>query len=771
MGNKNSIDLACLFFSIGCLPLLFLVSLPTLQLWYYCFIVLIIIFILYLYYNNLKLFSFFFIIIGLLWSTNYAREYLDSITDYIDQKLTVVAEVRSVNIGHKNNHLDYKKIPHNVHFKIIKIKQQKLPHPLFISLVWNDSRQPFAGEIWRLKIKTKVVHSYLNEGSFDNQRYAIANQILLKGNVEEAYLINEERNLRQKIVDIALPYIELFNFSDIMLALAFGERSKLTQDHKTILFQSGIAHLLAISGMHILLVALLANRSIRIMQFFLPIRFINYWHPMIVGWGFAIFYAWLSGFNPPAMRAILALSSWLLFRYFHCQLTSWQTLNRIIAILLLIDPLMILSESFWLSCYAVACLIFIAQWFPSFRVNQNNNYFFQLLRLQLLLILLLLPIQLFIFNGTSTMSIIANLIAIPLISLITFPAILFMLITSLLDCFYLSIWFGVIAEQSLNGLFYLIQPLSSFWINAPFTFGGLSCIGWLFLIVYKLQLWRHFFISLIIIVVGLISPLYKDTGIKWRVDMLDVGHGLAVVISQGKYALLYDTGARWQTSSAAERIILPFLHRHNLNIEGIIISHEHDDHIGGLNIIRQNYPNAWVMSSSKQLSNNYQCISGNQFQWRELNLLVLWPEKMQKQALNPQSCVIKVSHKQISILLTGDLERQQEQQLVSKYRESLFSTILQIPHHGSNTSSFYAFLSHVRPTLSLGSVSRYNPWKLPSNQVLNRYKNLGLTYYLTEEGGQLSVQIYSNKFLLKTLRKQINPRWYHDWFGALPNKG
>lgn len=120
------------------------------------------------------------------------------------------------------------------------------------------------------------------------------------------------------------------------------------------------------------------------------------------------------------------------------------------------------------------------------------------------------------------------------------------------------------------------------------------------------------------------------------------------------------------------------------------------------------------------------------------------------------------------MLLTGDLERRQEYDLVMQHKKNLSSTILQTPHHGSNTSSSYPFLNYVNPVNALTSSSRYNPWQLPSNKITARYKELNINYFVTGREGQISLFFYPTSWQQKTLRHDINPRWYHDWFGSLP---
>ncbi|WP_186278059.1 DNA internalization-related competence protein ComEC/Rec2 [Gilliamella apicola] len=751
--------------SLGCLPLMFLSWLPSDICWFIVASIAIIF--------AVKLKGFFIVVamfaLSFVWSTATAKHYLSSIEPYIDQTLAVTAKVEGINTQISSQFKTDPINPHYVKFSIISITEQPLLSPIPVAIYWDQPELIKAGQIWQLTIKTKAVHSYLNEGGFDNQRFAIANKSILKAKVSKAVLLTDKTDLRQIIVDKCLFYIDLFSYRDILLALGFGDRSQMEMNHRIIMMQTGVAHLMAISGMHILLVFSISYILTKGLVFCLPQRFNYFLLPIIIGWLVSLSYTWLTGFNPPALRAILALSMWIYLRYKNNNISAWQKINRIIALLLILDPLMILSESFWMSCYAVVSLIFLFEWLPlaSTLKNKKRWYFIRLLHLQFGLILLLLPIQLFIFHGISVVALLTNLIAIPIVSLITFPAILFALLFSLMDCFYLALWLWFVAQTSLEWLFYCLEYLNILWLNIPANFYLFSSIGWLTIIIIRIEFWRRFSFSIIIVITILFSPIYKQPDYLWRMDMLDVGHGLAIVIHNGKSAILYDTGAKWENSSAAEQVIIPFLQWHNLNVEGIIISHSHNDHIGGLSYLRQRYPDAWLMSSSSSLSNDYNCLADHKFHWQHLRFNVLWPNKLVSDPNNGDSCVIQITDGQFSVLLTGDLERKQEYDLVVKYKRNLHSTILQTPHHGSTTSSSYPFLNYVNPFNSLTSTSRYNPWRLPSNKITNRYKALHINYHVTGKEGQISLFFYTSSWQQKTMRQDINPRWYHDWFGSL----
>lgn len=751
---------------MGCVPLLFLPSLPAKLLVTILFALILVLFLICLLIFRRYIYCALFGLIGFVWSIYVAQSYLDSVSIHIDKTLNVIATINSVNlVGADVEPLNKPYVLLTIH----EIDDHKLAHSIPSSMLWHELNPPEAGQLWQLTVKTKVTHSYLNEGGFDSQRFAIANRRLLIGSVKSARLLNHQRDIRQNIVNCALPYLNLFQHKAILVALTFGERTLLSDDHKQTMYQTGTAHLLAISGMHISLVAMLGFALFRGVQIVMPQRLIHHWHPYLFSWLVALSYAYLTGLSPPTLRAILALSLWLICYMRYIYLSAWQMVLRVIALLLFIDPLMILSESFWLSCYAVICLVFISSWSKNWRktFHHKTRYFWQLVHLQCLLTILLLPIQLFIFQGISQFSIIANVIAIPIISLITFPMILIALLCSLCDFFYGAILFWMIADFSLDILFSLLTIFNQHYFFVSNEFYQLSALGWIAIIAYRTGIWRHYFLSILALTIALSSPIMMKPKNQWRIDMLDVGHGLAVVISQNQSAILYDTGAKWQKSDAAEKVIMPFLRWHNFKLEGIIISHEHSDHIGGLATLKRYYPEAWLMSSSIQLDNQYPCVNAQQLNWHNLQINALWPNALQTDAFNDGSCVVKISNDNFSILLTGDLERLQEEQLIIARRDQLDATVLQVPHHGSNTSSSYPFLVHVKPQISLFSVARYNPWHLPANNVLARYYDLGYHYYPTSQFGQLSIIINPQNWQLKTMRQQINPRWYHDWFGGL----
>lgn len=700
-------------------------------------------------------------LLSLIWCTYSGQRILQPIYQYTTkQPVTIIGQVLSTNIT---------VLPGSgIMFLVKSIDGHNLTffQQFRVLLRGNLENYDFyAGQYWRIKGQLRPVHSRLNQGGFDSQRWAITNHYSLTALVYQGELINAQIGLRQRIINSVAKQINNYSTADILFALSFGERSLMNMERKTLMITTGVAHLMAISGLHIVMAGLLGFYVIRGIQFFLPTTYINSRVAHVIAWLCAAYYVWLAGAEPPALRTIVAMTIWLILHRQGYLWSSWQIFIVTVAILILCDPVTILSESTWLSCYAVFCLIFWYQLAPL--PSRFNKWYLGIIRfayLQLAITLLLLPLQIWLFHGVSWSSLAANFIAVPIISFITVPIILFALLATGLAI--PSEWLWFLADKSLQIVLPYLNMLQIAWQNTGQAIMPLSFLGWFFLFIIRLSLWRSHPILLIsLLIVSILPQWYKPKNL-WQMDILDVGHGLAIVIHKDKHAILYDTGNRWPEGSMAQREIIPYLRWHQLQLDGIILSHQDNDHIGGLNELTQLYPQIWLYSSSRGL--NGQCITGQHFQWQELDFEVLWPPVLVSRAHNADSCVIRLSDGQHNVLLTGDLEGKQELALVANasLRQKLSADILLTPHHGSATSSSGPFLRAVRPSATIASAARYSPWRLPAEKIYKRYHDEQIDWYDTAHSGQISVLFFKDNFEIKRYRDQLMPRWYHNWFGT-----
>lgn len=167
-----------------------------------------------------------------------------------------------------------------------------------------------AGQLWSMKLKVRAVHGQLNDGGFDSQRYAIAQHQPLTGRFLQASVIEPNCSLRAQYLASLQTTLQPYMWNAVILGLGMGERLSVPKEIKNIMRDTGTAHLMAISGLHIAFAALLAAGLIRGGQVFLPGRWIHWQMPLIGGICCAAFYAWLTGMQPPALRTVVALAMW-----------------------------------------------------------------------------------------------------------------------------------------------------------------------------------------------------------------------------------------------------------------------------------------------------------------------------------------------------------------------------------------------------------------------------------------------------------------------------
>ncbi|WP_234811036.1 ComEC family protein [Candidatus Hamiltonella defensa] len=770
-----SIDKAAFAIILGICPLIFLPKLPEQKLLFYF----LILFLLLNITKNLTCHFLALVSISFLWGCLHAKTLLTQVDFLTQGQKNIVAIVKSVQLQKHHQKNEKPRVLLRIH----KLEGKYLFPPIFVSVIWNDHLPSFcSGQKWQLKVRMRAIHSTLNEGGFDSQRWAVANKQPLSGKLISAKPIDLQCDMRQKMISGVKNSINIYDYVRILIALAFGERKLLNKNDWEQLKKTGTAHLIAISGMHIAMAALFGALFARALQFFFPITWIRQGFPLMMSWCSALFYMWLAGASAPTLRAMLALTLWLLLSVFRKKCTAWQVWLWTVSLILIIDPLAILSDSFWLSCFAVAALIFWYQWVP-LRLSENRTWYQWLrqllmkwLHLQLGMMLLLLPIQVALFHGISLSSLIANLWAVPIISFITIPAILLAFLTTFIPFIASIFWF--LADFSIGLVFSPLLFLSKGWLSISKAGQLISYSGWLAVIIWRFQFWRsHHIISVVIfcILLWIFTERSEYKRYKWRVDMLDVGHGLAVVIERGGKATIFDTGVRWKTGSMASSVILPYLNWRGLELEHIIISHDHNDHIGGLYELLKFFPKAKVTAPFNPLKKSdlitfSVCSEGNQWEWQELNFEVFWPKKREKNAKNNDSCVIRIDDGQHSLLLSGDLEAKGEYQLIQQAGHKLASTFLQVPHHGSKTSSTLPFLRAVKPTFAFASVSRYNQWHLPAQKIIKRYQKNHILWRDTSVSGQLTVFFFDKTWKIRGYREEFMPRWYHQPLGVFKHQ-
>ena len=630
-----------------------------------------------------------------------------------------------------------------------------------------------AGQRWQMTLKLRPVHGQLNEGGFDSQRHALAQHLPLTGRVIQAQVLDASCSLRARYLTSLSKTLTAYQWGAVILGLGMGERLAVSTETNTLMRETGTAHLMAISGLHIALAESAIWLFVRGFQYFLPAHRIGWRSPLVAGFCFATFYAWLTGMQPPALRTVFSLAVCLALQLSGRRWSSWQVWLLCVAAILFVDPLAVLSQSLLLSAFAVAALIFWFQWLPAPfpTLPKALQAVVNLLHLQLGMLLLLLPLQVMIFHGVSLSSLVANLVAVPLVTFVAVPLILLGMFAHLVTFPSVERGLWMATDSVLGLLFGFLDALPKGWIGVDKRWTWLAIIPWLAIISWRMRFWQ---VSPAVCLVGITLftfPLWRtrnDDG--WALHMLDVGQGLAMVIERQGRAVLYDTGPAWPGGDSAQQHIVPWLRWHHLRPEGVILSHEHLDHAGGLETLRKTWPDMWIRSPLRE-NDHLPCFRGERWQWQGLTFTAHWPVDEVRWRGNNRSCVVKVDDGVHSVLLTGDIEAEGEKAMVSHHWQFLTSTLIQVPHHGSNTSSTMPLIQRVNGRLALVSASRFNAWRLPSVKVANRYRKEGYQWFSTPQSGQITVTFSAQGWQIQRLRYQYFRRWYHQWFGVSGDNG
>ncbi|MFB4530881.1 ComEC family protein [Enterobacter hormaechei subsp. xiangfangensis] len=658
--------------------------------------------------------------------------------------------------------------------RIISLNGERVWAAMGVALYGNYLPQNVCvGQRWAMTLRLRAVHGELNDGGYDSQKNAFARHQTLSGRFTHAALVDEGCSLRAQYLTSLQSTLSAYQWGPVILGLGMGERLSVSREIKNLMRETGTMHLMAISGLHIALAASVIWFLARGIQFFLPGRWIIWQIPLLAGLIFAAFYAWLTGLQPPALRTAIALVVLAALKMSGRQWSPWQVWLTCVAAILVFDPLAVLSQSLALSAFAVAALIFWYQWLPLplWQRGRCLRPLVTLLYLQVGMLLLLLPLQVLIFHGFSLSSLAANLFAVPLVTFISVPLILLGMFLYLFPVATLESIVWLAADKSLAGLFWLLMRLPNGWQDVDERWQYLTLLPWLLIIGWRFRAFSAVPAVCLAGSVVLAFPLWHRAKTdSWSLHMLDVGQGLAMVIERHGKAILYDTGLAWPGGDSGQQLIIPWLRWHHLRPEGVILSHEHLDHAGGLASLKAAWPAMWIRSPLSW-AGHLPCFRGERWQWQGLTFSVHWPPENTSAKGNNRSCVVKIDDGEQSVLLTGDIEGQAELAMLSHRWRQLASTLIQVPHHGSNTSSSTPLLQRVEGQVSLASMARYNAWRFPSIKVVRRYRTEEYLWLDTPQSGQISVTFSHQSRQIRRLREHYLPRWYHQWFGAPVDNG
>lgn len=722
-----------------------------------------------IFIHNIQCFCVAFIL-GFGFSAGYAHSILSSILPQSleNKKIEVIGYIASIPIIHdaQTNFL-FKVMPVNT-----KSDQKRL-----VRLSWrNPPTDLQVGDEWRFIVKMKRVHGLQNQGGFDYEAVAMENGLSATGYIIDHQFLSHHAYrypihfLRQALLKKLDQYLPNSPTAGWLKALTVGERSHIAQSQWQILRKTGTNHLMAIAGLHIGIVAGLIHllgswcwRLIPGLMLWLPAQFAS----AIMAWFGAIFYSALAGFSLPTQRASIMVTIFIFALLLRRNVNVWSVWSFALLIVLLCNPLSVLSESFWLSFSTIALIIYGM----AGRVAPIG-WWWRYGRVQWVIGLGLIPLTLVLFQECSFISFIANSIAIPWLAFLILP---FCLLGSLLLLCVPS-WGAFLlasADSSLSILWKILtwlserplatwhQPISNHWI--------LFCAVIAILFLLAPSGFPGRWLGVIWLGPLMVFQPDKPAPHHFWITLLDVGQGLAVVVQTKSHVLIYDAGAKFSdTSDMGERVVIPYLLANKIStIDALVISHGDNDHIGGARAILETLPVQSIKTSvvKKFLSAQY-CLRGDQWNWDGVDFSFLYPTFNQLDLGNDSSCVLRIDNGQYSVLLTGDIEKFAQQTLVNLEGSHLASTILIAPHHGSKTSGLQQFVEIVHPKIVLYSIGYRNRYHFPHVSIVEKYNSIHAQQFNTAENGMIRFKIDTENLLPQPELYRIQHKKY--WFVEKP---
>jgi competence protein ComEC len=629
--------------------------------------------------------------------------------------------------------------------------------PSRVRLNWYEAETtPRAGDRWQLELRLRLRRGFSNPGGFDYEGQLFRDGIGAVGYVRASgsnHRLSDGKarpilRLRERIVDALSERLAETQARGVLIGLAVGDTSGISSESWRVFSRTGTTHLIAISGLHITMIATLAMGLVRAMWSAWPgpLRGTRGDIAVVCGGLAAMGYAALAGFSVPTQRTLVMLIAAFSAGCLRRSAPAPVVLSLSLFAVLLIDPHAVLAPGFWLSFLAVAAILLVVR--PGRGAKSGVRNFF---RAQGAVTLLLLPATLALFGSVSLVAPLANLLAVPVFTLVLVPATLLgvacLAFAPPVSGPVLQVaastfeWTWPVLERMADAPGALAFPSPA----SPLLLGALilSALAALTVLVGRLK-WIP---AALLLPLFLAGPKRVEPG-SFEVMVLDVGQGLSVFVETHGHTLLYDAGPSFRSGrSAGDLVVLPFLHERGIaRIDRLVVSHDDEDHAGGVAAVARDMPIASRRYGSGVGKQRPRCVQGEAWTWDDVHFEFLHPREVATEPAgdisrhedNDDSCVLHVSSAAASLLITGDVGQRVEESLVAQSRVPAADIVI-VAHHGSRSSSSPAFVRATRARVAIVSAGHRNRWGFPHPEVVARWCESGATVIDTARWGAVSV--------------------------------
>lgn len=622
----------------------------------------------------------------------------------------------------------------------------------------DDAPAPIAaGERWRLTVRLKPAQGLHNFHGFDYEAWLFAQGIRATGSIRAAHRLGLSWRpdarlvaLRESVRTRMRTTLGDHPQAGVLVALAIGDGAGIAEEQWQRYRDTGVIHLMSISGLHVTLLAgIAAWLAARVWRHCPPLmahlsrrRFAS-----LAAAACGVVYVALAGWGLPAQRTLymilaMAVAAWRGERWF-----GMRPLATALVAVCWLDPWGVLQIGFWLSFGAVWVLVFCAGGRLQPRVGWREA-----VASQWAMTVSLLPATLWLFQQTSWVAPLANALAIPVVSLAVTPLALSGALPGLGGLLLPAAWLMQMLERFLDALLALPQPMID-TAAPPFAVAVLAFGGALMLLLPAAwpQRWVGFcaFVPLFAL-----APPRPGHG-ELRVTVFDVGQGQSLLVQTASQDLLFDAGPAGAAGDAGERVVLPQLRAMGVRrLHTLVVSHNDSDHRGGAQSVLAGLPVQQLLDTDREgliqvppgVDARF-CLAGSRWQADGVELAVLHPASADLGSDlddNELSCTLRVSTAAGSVLIPGDLERRGEQALLRRAAAEgidLRSDVILVPHHGSRHASGAALVDAVAAGVAVYPVGASNRYGHPAPAILDRYAAAGAAQWRTDCDGAVRLDL------------------------------
>ncbi|GAB2570338.1 DNA internalization-related competence protein ComEC/Rec2 [Dyella jejuensis] len=604
----------------------------------------------------------------------------------------------------------------------------------------------------QLLVRLRRPRGMVNPGGTDSERSALARGITAVGYVRDDRSNQPQSGakwcldrLRARLAEDIQARVRDPHDAALLRAFTVGDTRGLGLYDWDVARANGISHLIAISGFHVGVAAVFGTWLCYAVYWLWPswgLRWSRVQAQAVAALACALGYAALAGFGMPTVRTVLMIAAVVLARCSRRAVGADQALAIALLAILLVDPMAVLEAGMWLSFVGVGFLIVCLE-----AQGHGVRAFLRELTLgQLVMTVALLPLTLWFFGEASLVGALSNLVAVPFVSFVIVPCALIGLLL-LLICPALATPPLRLAGWLAHAQWWLLEHTAR-WPGAHWFLPAVE--PWALLLATLGAVWLFMPRGVPLRVLGglLFLPLlwpvrYPPATGAFQAWVLDVGQGLSIIVRTREHAMVYDAGARYPSQfDLGEAVVVPSLHALGIDrLDVLMVSHADNDHAGGAPAVAAAFPLArrYAGEPERMPIPMEACVAGQHWEWDNVRFRVLSPgSNTPRASANDRSCVVAIEGAQGRLLLTGDIAADTEPGVATALGPGP-SPVLQVPHHGSKSSSSPAFIAAARPELAVVSAGWRNRFGHPRPEVLERYAKAGIPLYNTAVEGAIQI--------------------------------